>query len=75
MFIKKEPLYSLKDVAIIPAVISEVDHRIECNPFYKDGKLPIFTSPMPCVVDMNTYGRFESSSKDSGYKNKNCHVC
>lgn len=60
MFIKKEPLYSLKDVAIIPAVISEVDHRIECNPFYKDGKLPIFTSPMPCVVDINTYGRFES---------------
>lgn len=61
MLNKKKQLYSLKDVAIMPAAISEVIHRSECNPYYADGKLPIFTAPMPCVVDSATYGKFEKN--------------
>lgn len=59
MLNKKKKLYSLKDVAIMPAAISEIEHRSECNPYYCDGKLPIFTSPMPCVVDSTNYKKFE----------------
>lgn len=61
MLNKKKQLYSLKDVAIMPAAISEIIHRNECNPYYADGKLPIFTAPMPCVVDSATYGKFEKN--------------
>ena len=61
MLNKKKQLYSLKDVAIMPAAISEIIHRSECNPYYADGKLPIFTAPMPCVVDSATYGKFEKN--------------
>lgn len=59
MLNKEKTLYSLSDVAIMPATISNIDHRCECNPYYEDGKLPIFTAPMPCVVDAETYDRFE----------------
>ena len=53
-------LYSLKDVAIMPAAISDIEHRNECNPCYEsDDKLPIFTAPMPCVIDKNNYKTFE----------------
>lgn len=55
----KRILYSLKDVAIMPATISEIEHRCECNPYYADNKLPIFTSPMPCVVDANTFSNYD----------------
>ena len=59
MFNKKKILYSLKDVAIMPATISDIDHRSECNVLYSNGKLPIFTAPMPCVVDSKTCEKFE----------------
>lgn len=59
MLNKDKVLYSLKDVAIMPAAISDVEHRGECNVYYDNGKLPIFTAPMPCVVDYNTFERFE----------------
>ena len=49
----KEVLYSLDDVAIQPASESFIEHRGECNTLI-DGFLPIFTSPMPNVVDENT---------------------
>ena len=32
--------YSYNDVAIQPAIISEIEHRMECNPFDENGKLP-----------------------------------
>lgn len=50
-------LYSLDDVSIIPAAFSTITHRSECNPLV-DGFLPIFTSPMPCVVDGKTYQKY-----------------
>jgi hypothetical protein len=59
MLNKRKVLYSLKDVAIMPATISAIEHRGECNPYYEDGKLPIFTAPMPCVVDSNTFSNYD----------------
>lgn len=80
MLNKRNVLYSLKDVAIMPATISAIEHRSECNPYYEDGKLPIFTAPMPCVVDSNTYSRFEEyginailpRTEDIGVRLYNC---
>lgn len=59
MLNKRKKLYSLKDVAIMPAAISEIEHRSECKTHYEGGKLPIFTAPMPCVVDSSNYEKFE----------------
>lgn len=61
MLLNNRQLYSLKDVAIMPAVISDIEHRSECNPYYDDGKLPIFTAPMPCVVNSETYHTYEKN--------------
>lgn len=52
--------YSLDDIFIVPAVISDIDSRSECETTYDDGKLPLFTAPMSSVVDTNNYKLFES---------------
>lgn len=45
-----ETKYSYQDVALVPSVISEIEHRSECIlPF----PLPIFTAPMTTVVSGN----------------------
>lgn len=46
------PMYSLKDIAIIPAVTSRINHRYECNTTYNNGMLPVFASPMSSVVNL-----------------------
>lgn len=43
-------LYSLDDVMIQPADFTTVRHRAEIKTTHDNGFLPIFTSPMPCVV-------------------------
>lgn len=48
-------LYSLDDVMIEPADITTVRHRANIKTTYDDGFLPIFTSPMPCVVNSSQY--------------------
>lgn len=58
----KETKYSYNDVTIAPAVLSGVKHRKECNPFLKDGNLPIFASPMSTVVDKKNFKTFEDNS-------------
>lgn len=55
--LRKEILYTLDDVAIQPATVSIIDHRKECDP-YINGFLPIFTSPMPNVVNKETVKRY-----------------
>lgn len=59
----KNPAYSLDDLGIVPAAISSVDSRSHCDPYYTDftyaldndvyvhNTLPIFTSPMPSVIN------------------------
>ena len=53
--------YSYNDLTILPAVISDINSRSECNPFYGD-KLPIFASPMASVVSEENYKIFEDNN-------------
>lgn len=53
--------YSLNDVSIVQAPVSDIEHRSECNPYDINGMLPIFTAPMPCVVDRNTIDKYKNA--------------
>ena len=53
-------MYSLDEIGLIPAVVSEVKHRAEVDPFYND-KLPIFVSPMTCLIDKSNWEKFHHS--------------
>lgn len=50
--------YSYNDVTIVPAEISEVSSRSECDPFYSDNDLPIFAAPMSSVISEENYQDF-----------------
>lgn len=52
-------LYSLQDITLIPAVVSEISSRSECNPYY-DNKLPLFTAPMSQIIDENNWEVFDN---------------
>lgn len=58
----KETKYSYNDVTIVPAILSGVKHRKECNPFIEGGNLPIFASPMSTVVDKDNFKTFEDNN-------------
>lgn len=60
MLIKERKL-CYNDVMIVPAKVSNIEHRKECDPFYRDGYLPIFTAPMSTVVNENNYQIFENN--------------
>lgn len=53
--IQTKVLYSLDDVMIQPAAVTRIRHREDIKSVYDDGYLPIFTAPMPCVVNSNQY--------------------
>ena len=55
---KTNTRYGYNDVMIQPAVVSDINHRSECNPYIEDGMLPIFTAPMSTVVDTQNYDLF-----------------
>lgn len=57
----KDKKYSYNDVMVVPAKVSTIEHRSECDPFHKDGYLPIFTAPMSTVVNLNNYDLFEQN--------------
>lgn len=63
--INKETLYSLRDISIIPSVVSEIESRSECNPTCfditgkKEGFLPLITAPMSCVINENNYKEYD----------------
>lgn len=61
MLVNKELKYSYNDVSIVPAYVSTIKHRSECNPFLDNGKLPIFTAPMSTVVGVDNFDLFESN--------------
>lgn len=54
-------MYSLKGInecTIIPAVISSINSRKECNTFYDDGMLPLFTAPMASTINEDNYKEY-----------------
>ena len=53
--------YSYNDLKIVPSVTSRVDSRSQCNPFDKNGMLPIFASCMSTVVDTKNYQIFKKN--------------
>lgn len=58
--LKEVNLYSLDDVTIIPAVITDVEHRKDCDMYDEDHMLPIFTAPMSCVIDETNWEVFHN---------------
>lgn len=52
------PKYTYNDLTIVPAVISDINSRSECNPKYED-MLPIFTAPMSTIVNEENELLFE----------------
>lgn len=54
--------YSYKDVTILPSIISNIEHRSSCNPYYDNGLLPLFTSPMDTVVGEENFSSFYNES-------------
>lgn len=57
----KDLKYSYHDIAIKPAVISDISHREECNPFDDNKMLPLFTAPMTSVVNEKNFDIFEKN--------------
>ena len=60
----KEMKYSYNDIAIVPAIKSNVEHRSECNPYtgkFGESSLPIFTAPMSTVVNVHNFELFEQN--------------
>lgn len=54
-----DKMYSLDEVGLIPARISNVKHRGDVNPFTKkSGVLPVFVSPMTCIIDETNISKF-----------------
>ena len=61
----KEMKYSYNDIAIVPAIKSNVEHRSECNPYtgkFGESSLPIFTAPMSTVVNEKNFSLFEDNN-------------
>ena len=45
--------YSYSDCSIVPAIISKISSRSQCNPYDENNMLPIFGSTMDCVANVN----------------------
>lgn len=60
----KEMKYSYNDIAIVPAIKSNIEHRSECNPFtgkFGESSLPIFAAPMSTVINTDNFKLFEQN--------------
>jgi hypothetical protein len=57
---KNEITYGYDDVCIIPAITTDIEHRVECLT-KKEGMLPIFTAPMSSVVNEQNAGIFQKN--------------
>ena len=55
MIIKDKIGLSYDDLDIVPAVISDIEHRKECDVYDENGMLPIFTAPMMTVSNEVNY--------------------
>jgi hypothetical protein len=53
--------YGYNDIGIKGSVVSNIEHRAECNVLKGNGKLPIFTAPMTNVVNETNYQIFEDN--------------
>ena len=61
MIIKDKITLSYDDLDIIPAIISDIDSRKQCNVYDENGMLPIFTAPMMTVVNEHNFKIFKDN--------------
>ena len=55
-------MYSLDEIGILPSSTpTDIKHRGDINPFDENGKLPVFVSPMTCILNADNFGRFVQS--------------
>lgn len=58
-------MYSLDEIGLIPATLSRIKHRGDVNPYvlspFGGEKLPIFVSPMTCILQANNICEFSRS--------------
>ena len=61
----KRMMYSLDEIGLIPAKVSDIKHRADINPFVKSPfggeKLPVFVAPMTCILSANNICEFSRS--------------
>lgn len=60
--IVKDIKYTYNDVAIMPSATSNISHRSECDVFYYDKMLPLFTAPMDTVVGCDNVSLFKKNN-------------
>ena len=53
-------LYSLDEICLLPASVSDVEHRRDVVVLDNHNKFPIFTAPMSCIVDETNYKTLEN---------------
>lgn len=53
--------YDLNDFTLIPAEISTIESRTECNPYLENEMLPLFTAPMGAVIDDKNWTVFNNN--------------
>ena len=53
-------LYSLDEICLVPASVSDVEHRRDVVVLDNHNKFPIFTAPMSCIVDETNYKTLEN---------------
>lgn len=51
-------IYSLDEITLIPKAKTDIKSRADINPFDENGKLPLFVSPMTCLLDVDNYDTF-----------------
>ena len=61
MILKNIIGYSYNDLTIIPEKISNIKSRSECNVYYENKTLPLFTAPMAAVISDKNYKIFEDN--------------
>lgn len=60
--LKKEVKYSYDDISVVPAGVSKINHRSECNPYVENGNLPLFTAPMNSVISIENFDLWEKNN-------------
>ena len=53
--------YTYNDVTIVPSIVSNIEHRSECEPWDEHGMLPLFTAPMDTVISEDNFNLFEEN--------------
>lgn len=61
LYLEEGVKYSYNDVSIVPAILSNINSRSECNPFDENGNLPIFAAPMSTVVNETSFSTFKNN--------------